>query len=397
MSTFELNQNLTVKFHQRYQIDVDSGCWLWTSTVLSSGHPFISVDKNGKKANAFAAQIAYELKNGKPNERIKLGRTCNNLLCVNPDHIFKIQNKKKMGITQSPNLCIVKDCGRMRVHKESEMCNGHHRMLLNTGDVKAIQKVVRHTGTLEERFNQKYEIDSVLGCWIWKAHRQADGYGTIQNGRQSLLAHRVSYMLYRGSIPDGALILHSCDNPPCVNPLHLFVGTDQLNATDKMVKGRNLHVGGKSKLTIEDVITIRQSTLSIQELAEQFGLRTISIKNIKIGKTFNNVLDDGQVLEPEARRYHLNWVSVILIRKSSLTNKRLSLMFDVDETTISDAKLGKSWIHINDFMIKDIESGLQDNSAKLRRYCDVLSHEDFQLLVNSTVDPFDIIPVYQVG
>ena len=93
--------------------------------------------------------------------------------------------------------------------------------------------------SLKQRFDLQHRKTS--GCWIWEGTRERKGYGRLGRGHSSgqLLAHRASYELFVGPIPDGMMVLHRCDIPSCVNPEHLFIGTAADNARDEVAKGRN--------------------------------------------------------------------------------------------------------------------------------------------------------------
>jgi hypothetical protein len=92
--------------------------------------------------------------------------------------------------------------------------------------------------TLEERFWSRVDKKGLDDCWNWKGWRDKDGYGQIKIGRKGILAHRAAYQFFTGKIPDGLLICHKCDNPSCVNPNHLFLGTQKDNIQDAVKKGR---------------------------------------------------------------------------------------------------------------------------------------------------------------
>ena len=97
------------------------------------------------------------------------------------------------------------------------------------------------TPVLAARFNKFVYIDPGMpeGCHIWTGARNPKGYGTYSYLKKNYRAHRISYTLYNDEIPFGLVVCHSCDNPSCVNPAHLFTGTQSDNEIDKVKKGRN--------------------------------------------------------------------------------------------------------------------------------------------------------------
>lgn len=129
----------------------------------------------------------------------------------------------------------------------------------------------------EEDFWQK--VQKTDTCWLWTAGKDNYGYGVFaMNGKRR--AHRYSWQLHNGPIPAGLLVLHTCDVPACVNPSHLFLGTDATNATDKASKGRcNAPRGvatNHAKLTDEIVREIRaryeQGGITHAQLAKDHGI-----------------------------------------------------------------------------------------------------------------------------
>lgn len=114
-------------------------------------------------------------------------------------------------------------------------------------------------------------------CWVWKGPLNHDGYGRLNFKRKSRFAHRFSYEIHCGSIPRGMQVLHHCDNPPCVNPKHLFLGNPAINALDKVLKGR--HPSGEqcvqAKLTegdVKEILRLHQSGMRQKEISIRFNI-----------------------------------------------------------------------------------------------------------------------------
>jgi predicted XRE-type DNA-binding protein len=145
---------------------------------------------------------------------------------------------------------------------------------------------------LRERFFSKVAVGADNMCWEWLANKTHDGYGRFKVKGRRVGAHRVAYELAIGPSPEGMCVCHNCDNPSCVNPAHLFLGTQADNMADKVSKGR-LRCGrgetqGSAKLTQAKVDEIRELYAGRQftqsALARAFGVSQMHISDIVRGK-----------------------------------------------------------------------------------------------------------------
>lgn len=153
---------------------------------------------------------------------------------------------------------------------------------------------------LGERFWEKVDKSAGPdGCWLFCGASLEKGYGAFNmriNGKDRAIgAHRIAWELANGPQPDGMCVLHSCDNPPCCNPSHLFLGTVLDNNADMKAKGRHAfgERNGRAKLTIWQVKEIRASTLRPSEtmklFSEKFGITQGGIKSVIYGENWKGV------------------------------------------------------------------------------------------------------------
>jgi hypothetical protein len=152
----------------------------------------------------------------------------------------------------------------------------------------------KYTAKLLRRI-EKYSIpEPNSGCWLWMgAQRGSSGYGCICFRGKTSRAHRVSWEAHKGPIPEGMNVLHKCDVRMCINPDHLFLGTQGDNMRDMCAKGR--HVAppgsrhGNSKLTESDVIAIRSSEAVHKVVAAQFGIDVNHVRLIRRGLRWGHI------------------------------------------------------------------------------------------------------------
>lgn len=166
--------------------------------------------------------------------------------------------------------CSVEGCEETR--KGQGYCNLHYQRLLKTGDPIGIR-----VPSVEQRFWEKVSRQGPDECWPWSGECPREGYGRFSyGGRRYGRAHVFSYELHHGPVPTGLNVLHSCDNPPCVNPAHLSVGTHAENMRQMVDRKRR-----KRRLTDAQMAEIRDSPEIQKVLAERYGISQGYVSAIK--------------------------------------------------------------------------------------------------------------------
>ena len=208
---------------------------------------------------------------------------------------------------------------------------------------------------LNERFWSKVAVRTDKDCWEWQANKNNKGYGmfSINSYVGKKLAHRLSYENSFGKIPDGMHILHSCDNPACVNPSHLSAGTRSDNMTDCASKGRT----GNMALADVSVICLLKDYIegmSHADIASKYGISVKTVPDFvtgdsrkwlhgKHGCPSTEEIRNAKNLKPNAT---LTAETVLEIRKklkSGMMGKDIAIEYGVHSATVSDIKLRKIW------------------------------------------------------
>lgn len=181
--------------------------------------------------------------------------------------------------------CRAQGCPNLRGYSTG-LCPKHHYRFTRHGTTELPPR-----RTLRERFEAQFTPEPFSGCWLWNGatdhNERGFDYGVININRSAKRAHRVAYELYIEPIPDSNhFVCHRCDTPSCVNPAHLFLGSNQVNISDCVAKGRNARGerSGAAVLTDKQVMAIRalyaSGEYTYKTLGAQFGVDYTAIYKI---------------------------------------------------------------------------------------------------------------------
>lgn len=220
----------------------------------------------------------------------------------------------------------------------------------------------------KRRFFSRVRINGTDDCHEWHGKSNNMGYGIISFRKVYFLCHRVAYYLDSYQQPGNLRVCHKCDNPKCVNPKHLFLGTSKDNSQDMANKGRSTkgtsHWG--SKLTEDDIPKIRDlhtEGVSIQQIADKFRISRCRISDIILCKTWKHTIRPVDLQIVDARRAKgslyvgeshsqavLKNEDVLRIREmyaaGGWSHDRIGKLFGVQGGAVGDIIRGKTWKHI---------------------------------------------------
>lgn len=179
-------------------------------------------------------------------------------------------------------------------------------------------------------------------CWEWRGNRECGGYGRFSMNGKKVKTHRAAYETWVGPIPEGMVVRHMCDNPPCINPEHLKLGTPKDNARDREEHGRDKN--GNQRFSDEDILEIARLGLegvSTKEIADRFSCSLSHVQRVISGSVRKDLPRRTK------SRTRLGWDNVRYIRSPegmSEQNVVLAHRFGVDPSVISAVKHNRKWI-----------------------------------------------------
>lgn len=272
MSTV-LSDSVPGRFWKHTDRSSEDGCWPWLLKPDAHGYGQINI---GNKQVTRAHRVSYLLNVGEiPEGDYVVMHKCDNRICVRPDHL-------RLG-TRAENIADCRAKGRWHNHKKPK------REPVGRKGPKPVDTAARFWPKVDTKGGD------IEQCWLFTGGLWPTGYGRFfmpNNNSVRAYAHRIAYMLHYGQIPDGLVVMHTCDNPPCCNPHHLRLGTLADNNRDRSAKGRgreNRQWGAanpRAKLTAELVLRIRtlySGGVSQDKIAAMFDVKQPQVSRLVRG------------------------------------------------------------------------------------------------------------------
>lgn len=262
--------------------ELGSRCWMWLGSKSKYGHGLIGAGRRGLTSLGTHV-VAWKFMYGDIPDGMKVCHLCNNSSCVRVEH-----------------LCLGNSADNTKYMMKSGRWGNQYK---NSGNTYIHGSQIPKK-SVAERFWEKVKVGDNSKCWEWQATRTKHGYGHFRVQGKLKLAHRIAYELVHGKFPDTFDVLHNCDNRACVNPGHLWLGTDSDNMRDMVAKGRNVtHIkefikrgeeNGKAKLTDDKVREIRRmyipQVVGYKRIAKIFGITPNMVSYIVRGKNWKHII-----------------------------------------------------------------------------------------------------------
>ncbi len=306
------SQDIVDRFWNNVNFPEDvNNCWEWKTQSNYWGGYYQFYIENGKQIRI--TKFSYEYFNGPLLKKTIIFNTCNNKKCVNPNHLYTSDNEDEIFKRFVAKVDVPNDW---------------------------------------EKFPEK--------CWEWTGGLLEDGYGCFSINGKSRSASRYIYEYYNGPILNGLLVCHTCDNPKCVNPNHLFLGTNNDNSKDMVVKNRSLK-GSDCHLSIltEDIVMNMINDIwlgnvkSVKDVMIKYKTSDPNIRDILNGKTWLHVTNMSAIplalIKEKIIRTFLDEDTVREIRKEislGKSDKSIMLQFGLGRETVRSIRLRKSWKHV---------------------------------------------------
>jgi len=222
------------------------------------------------------------------------------------------------------------------------------------------------TATKEEKLARMKEllykrvVKKRNGCWDFIGYINKWGYGEIHIGGKVNAshhnAHRISYIVHKGEIPDGFFVCHSCDNRVCCNPEHLFLGTPKENMDDMYQKGRNTHLKGEAcswaTLKNEDVLKMLklfEKGFNASQVAKKFNISRAHARDIKLGKRWGHIGDRSKIEKVKPFKKIMTESIVKEIKEKFRNGVRICDIckeYGFSRSTVDDIKKERTWRHV---------------------------------------------------
>lgn len=185
--------------------------------------------------------------------------------------------------------CVIDGCGGPIRDRGRQWCSLHYQRWWRLGDPRAVPARSVPGASVEDRLRATgWTISG--DCWEFNGHKHDDGYGTMKVKGKTVKTHRLAYECWVGPIPEGASILHSCDNPPCINPAHLRAGSQPENIEDMVSRSRQRAGRLHSAEMMAEVKRLYKTGRHAQaDLEQRFGLSSGTVSRLMSGKIWKEL------------------------------------------------------------------------------------------------------------